>query len=256
MAPRPYLLEEANYRQLLDDRPLVAILPWGATEAHNFHLPHGTDVIEGAEIARGAAAHAHAGGAKVIVLPPVPFGNNEQQLDQVATVSITTATAAALLNDVVRSLKTQGIDRMVILNAHGGNAFEPLVRDLQSRYGFLIVVVNFWQVRPDLVSEIFDDPGDHAGEMETSLMLYLRPKAVVMAQAGKGKRVPFEIEGIDRPGTWTARPWSRSHPDTGAGDPANATAEKGNRYFQMLSDEVGNLLVNLSKARKGDLPYV
>jgi creatinine amidohydrolase/Fe(II)-dependent formamide hydrolase-like protein len=49
------VLLEANYRQLLDRRPNVAVLPWGATEAHNFHLPHGTDVIEATAVAERAA---------------------------------------------------------------------------------------------------------------------------------------------------------------------------------------------------------
>src|SRR6187549_2889827 len=94
--PRPYVLEEANYRQLLDDRPNVAILPWGATEAHNYHMPHGTDTIEASTIAVAAAGIAHAKGARPIVLPPIPFGNNAQQLDQVVTISFSTTTALAI----------------------------------------------------------------------------------------------------------------------------------------------------------------
>ena len=120
-AARPYVLLESSYRQQLDYKPTVAVLPWGATEAHNFHLPHGTDVVESTEVAIRAAAIAHERGAKPIVLPAIPFGNNEQQLDQVATISITTRTAAAILRDVVRSLSRQKIDRLVIVNAHGGN---------------------------------------------------------------------------------------------------------------------------------------
>src|SRR3954454_25250398 len=93
--PRPYVLEEANYRQLLDDRPNVAVLPWGATEAHNYHLPHGTDVIEAESVAHRASEIAYGRGAKPIVLPVIPFGNDGQQLDQVATISISTPTATA-----------------------------------------------------------------------------------------------------------------------------------------------------------------
>ena len=133
MPPRPFMLTEANYRQLLDDRPNVAVLGWGATEAHNYHLPHGTDVIEADAFAEHAAQLAHQRGARPIVLPTIPYGNDEQQLDQVATISITTTTAAAILDDVARSLTRQGIDRLLTVNAHGGNEFKPLVRDIQSR---------------------------------------------------------------------------------------------------------------------------
>ena len=84
--PRSHILYEANYRQLLDDPPNVAVLPWGATEAHNYHLPHGTDVIEATAFAERAADLAVERGGKPIVLPTIPYGNDEQQLDQVATV--------------------------------------------------------------------------------------------------------------------------------------------------------------------------
>src|SRR5580765_5740740 len=112
---RPFILLEANYRQLLDNKPNVAILPWGATEAHNYHLPHGTDVIEAATVAERGAAVAFEAGGKPLVLPAIPFGNNAQQLDQAATIHLSTPTAFAILLDVARSLKTQGIDRLVIL---------------------------------------------------------------------------------------------------------------------------------------------
>src|ERR1035437_3510645 len=88
--PRPYLLMEANLKQLRDHPPKVAILPWGATEAHNFHMPHGTDVIEATACAQQGAALAAAKGAQVVVLPTIPFGNNAQQLDQVATIHFRT----------------------------------------------------------------------------------------------------------------------------------------------------------------------
>ena len=77
--PRGHVLMEANHRQLLDRRPNVAVLPWGATEAHNYHLPHGTDVIEATAIAERAAGLATERGARVVVLPTIPFGNNAQQ---------------------------------------------------------------------------------------------------------------------------------------------------------------------------------
>ena len=134
MPPRPYLLMEANHRQLSESPPVVAVLPWGATEAHNRHLPYGTDVIEATRIAERAGELAYERGARVAVLPTIPFGNDEQQLDQACTISFTTSTAIAVLDDVARSLIRQGIDRLVILNAHGGNQFQPLVRDVQSKY--------------------------------------------------------------------------------------------------------------------------
>jgi creatinine amidohydrolase len=256
MPPRPFLLLEANHRQLTERPPRVAVLPWGATEAHNYHLPYGTDVIEATRIAERGAELAHERDAAVIVLPTIPFGNDEQQLDQVATISFTTATALAILDDVARSLVKQGIDRLVILNAHGGNQFQPLVRDMQARHGLLIVVANFYQMCPDVKNEMFETPGDHADELETSLMLHLCPELVELKNAGPGNRVLFAIPGLSQPGVWTPRPCSKSHPDTGSGDPSKASAEKGQHYFDAVTQALAELLVNLAEAKKGELPYV
>lgn len=254
--PRPYILYEANYRQLLDDRPNVAVLPWGATEAHNYHMPHGTDVIEATAFAERAAELAVERGAKPIVLPTIPYGNDEQQLDQVATVSFTTTTALAILDDVVRSLVKQGIDRIVLVNGHGGNQFKPMVRDMQGRHAAMIVVCNFFEMRRDVFDATFEQPGDHADEMETSLLMHLCPQLLQMDNAGTGPRNPTQVEGLSQPGVWTPRPWSQTHADTGAGDPSKATADKGARYFEAVSAALADVIVGVSKANKGDLPYV
>ena len=253
---RPFVLFEASYRQLLDYKPNVAVLPWGATEAHNYHLPHGTDIIESTEVAIRAAEIAHQRQAKPIVLPAIPFGNNEQQLDQVATISITTRTAAAILRDVVRSLSRQKIDRLVIVNAHGGNELKPLVRDSSAEFKSLIVVVNFWQMRKYTPDPACAFEGDHANEMETSLLLHLRPQWIDLKSAGPGKRVPFAIEALSQSGVWTPRPWSASHPDTGSGDPSHATADKGRAYFEEVSQAVADVLVGVSNATRGQIPYL
>lgn len=256
MPPRPYLLMEANYRQLRDAPPVVAILPWGATEAHNYHLPYGTDVIEATRVAQQAAAIAHERGARVAVLPPIPFGNDEQQLDQACTISFTTPTAIAILDDTARSLKRQGIDRLVIVNGHGGNQFMPLVRDAQARHEMLIVVANFYEMAPEAKREIFENAGDHADELETSLLLHLAPDLVELAQAGSGERKPFALRGLVQPGVWTPRPWSHTHPDTGSGDPSRATAEKGKLYFEAVTAALAEVFVDLANAKKGQSPYV
>ncbi len=256
MGPRAYVLHEANYRQLKDCAPNVAILPWGATEAHNYHLPHGTDVIEATALAESAAKLASAAGARPIVLPTIPFGNNAQQQDQVATIHFSTATAGAVLMDVASSLKRQRIDRIVLLNAHGGNDFKPLIRDAQLATGSLIVLINFWQLCTAEEKQIFDNSGDHAGQLETSFLMHVCPQWVQMEQAGPGPRVPFAIAELNQQGVWTPRPWSKSHPDTGSGNPAGATAEKGARYVEAVARAISQVIVGLSKAKKGDVPYL
>lgn len=252
--PKRYLLEQANYWQLLDYKPNVAILPWGATEAHNYHLPHGTDTIQAGQIAARASEIAVECDAKPIVLPPIPFGNNAQQQDQVVTIHLSTRSALSILADVAASLKRQGIDRLLLLNGHGGNEFKPMVRDVQLETGLLIVVLNFWEADQS-AAVVFDEAGDHANEMETSLLLHLSPEWVALDQAGPGNRVPFQIDALNETGAWTPRPWSHSHPDTGSGDPRAATAEKGQEYFEAVSAAIAKVIVGLSHAKPGDMPY-
>jgi creatinine amidohydrolase len=254
--PRADVLSEANYRQLLAQRPRVAVLPWGATEAHGWHLPHGTDVIEASRIAEHAVELASARGGRPLLLPAIPFGNNAQQQDQVATVHISTTTALAILRDVTRSLIRQGVDKLVLLNGHGGNAFAPLVRDVMLETGATIVVVNFWQLCPQVTTVIFPNPGDHAGDLETSLLLHLASDLVDMDEAGEGRTVPFAIPHLSQPGVWTPRPWSHSHPDTGCGDPRQASAEKGEAFFRAASEAVADMLVAFSEAVAGQTPYL
>ena len=137
---------------------------------------------------------------------------------------------------------------MVILNAHGGNQFQPLVRDLQSELPIFLVVANFFQMAPEVKADAFEVPGDHADEMETSLMLHLFPDLVELEEAGPGERSATVLDRLKQSGVWTPRPWSRCHPDTGSGDPSRATAEKGVVYFEAVAECVAKLLVTLGEA--------
>lgn len=251
---RPWVLHEANYRQLLDDRPSLALLPWGATEAHNYHLPHGTDVVEASEIAIAAAGKAWEAGARPIVLPAIPFGSNAQQQDQAATIHFSTTTASAILQDIAQSLVAQNIRRLILVNGHGGNDFKPLIRDVMGKFDLFVVLVDFFRLVPNEMAEIFQQPGDHAGDLETSLLLQLRPDWVKLDQAGPGETRPFSQPALKQTGVWTPRPWSKIHPDTGCGDPSTATAEKGARYFNAVVDALATLIIQVDKAEDDALP--
>lgn len=255
---RPFVLHEATYRQLLDLKPNVAVLPWGATEAHNFHLPHGTDVIEATSLGEAAVAAANAKGAKCVLLPTVPFGNNNTQLTQVATITMRTATQLAVLRDVAESLIRQDIDRLIILNFHGGNEFKPLIRDVMLDLPIFIVQVHGYGLSPS-TKKLLDDPtGDHADEFETSLLMHLTPQWVApLSEAGDGARTASKLPALSStPGVWAPRDWKATTKDTGIGNPAASTAAKGAKIFQMLVDAMTPVLIELSKAKRGDYPFV
>ncbi|NJM26960.1 MAG: creatininase family protein, partial [Bacteroidia bacterium] len=174
---RPYILAENNWKTIKDASFEVAILPWGACEAHNYHLPYGTDIIEADHVAAESARIAWERGAKVIVLPTIPFGVNTGQADVLLDMNMNPSTQMAILRDVVEVLNRQGIYKLVILNSHGGNDFKTMIRELGLKYPDMFLCSCNWYQALDQ-SKYFENKDDHAGEMETSVILHLAPQLV------------------------------------------------------------------------------
>ena len=252
MSGRPYVAAEAAWGTVRETEYEVAVLPWGATEAHNMHLPYGTDNIESEWFAIEAARIAWEKGARVAVLPCVPFGVNTGQLDIRLCINMNPSTQAAVLSDVVMALEGQGIHKLVILNGHGGNDFRQMIRELQPHTSVFLSTVNWWQVVP--ASDYFAEPGDHGGELETSVMLHLAPSLVrPLSEAGEGGERRPKIAAFREGWAWAQRPWTQVTRDTGIGNPAAATAEKGERYSAAVAGRIAQLLVELAVADTADL---
>ena len=244
---RPYILNEVTWSTVRDARYEVAVLPWGATEAHNYHLPYSTDNVETEKIAALAAGQAWARGARVVVLPVVPFGVNTGPLDIPLCVNMHPSTQALVLHDVATALAGQGIPKLVILNGHGGNDFRQMIRELQPAVSSFLCVVNWYKVLDP--AQFFTDTGDHAGELETSVMLHVAPELVrPLAGAGSGKARRFKIAGLREGWAWAPRQWRQVTDDTGVGNPAAATAEKGRKYVEALTEKLAGFLVDLAGA--------
>ncbi len=247
MPGRPYVLAETNWKSVKDTRYEVAILPWGATEPHNFHLPYGTDVYETRHISERAAEFAWQNGAKVVALPTVPFGVNTGQLDLRLAINMNPSTQFAVLSDVASAISGQGIRKLVILNGHGGNDFKQMIRELQPKFDLFICTINWWTSIK--TAEIFDEPGDHAGEMETSLMMVLEPDLPLpLEEAGPGKGRKFRIPGLRDGWAWAPRQWTKVTDDTGTGNPYAATVEKGEKFVRAVTERIGGFLVDLAAA--------
>jgi creatinine amidohydrolase len=243
--PRPWIIAESTW-QTVDATPYeVAVLPWGATEPHNFHLPYATDTIQCDHVAAEAARQAWAQGARVAVLPTVPFGVQTTQLDLKFALNVMPSTQLALLGDLVAALEGQGVRKLVVLNGHGGNDFRQIVRELVPRTRMLLCTVNWWQVVDG--RGYFDDLGDHAGELETSVMLHVAPALVrPLAEAGPGRARQPSVAALRERWAWTPRPWSTVTADTGIGDPKAATAEKGARFLDATVAQLARFLVELA----------
>ena len=250
---RPYILAETNWKNIQKTTFDLAILPWGATEAHNYHLPYGTDVIEADRIAAAAAEIAWNKGAKIIVLPTIPFGVNTGQADIKLDVNIYPSTQMAILSDIIEMLNRQNIKKLLILNSHGGNDFKTLIRELGLKYPQMFLATCNWYQALNK-KDFFDEMGDHADEMETSLMLYLAPELVLpLTEAGTGKEKKHKIKEFNEGWAWSERKWSQITADTGVGNPKLASAAKGEKYFIAVTEKVARLFVEIAGCDINDL---
>ena len=247
MPVRPYVLAEINWKSVKDTDYEVAILPWGATEPHNFHLPYATDNAATEAIAERAAEIAWKQGARVVVLPTVPFGVNTGQLDLKLALNMNPSTQLALLTDIASAISSQGVGKLLILNGHGGNDFRQMIRELQPRVNLFICTINWWTCVSG--KDYFDEPGDHAGEMETSVMMALEPELLLpLSEAGTGKARRFRVAGLREGWAWAPRQWSKVTSDTGTGNPSASTPAKGEKFLKAVTERIAGFLVDLARA--------
>lgn len=250
---RNFILSECTWKQIKDRQIELAILPWGATEAHNYHLPYSSDVIESEQITFAAAEKAFNKGAKIIVLPSIAYGVNTGQSDIKLDMNINPSTQYAILNDLIEVLNRQEIFKFLIVNGHGGNDFKPLLRELGLKYPrMFLIYCNWFDSVPK--KKYFEYKGDHADEMETSLLLHLAPDLVLpLSEAGSGSAKSIKMDGLKEGWTWTERKWSSVTSDTGVGYPGQASREKGEKYFNAVVEKVSKLIYDISKADLNDL---
>lgn len=245
---RPFILAETTWKSIKDRKIDLAVLPWGATEAHNLHLPFATDNIMVDMIAAEAAQIAWDNGSRVIVLPAIPFGVNTGQLDIRLNINLNPSTQFAILNDVIEVLNRHNIFKFLILNGHGGNDFKQMIRELGAKFPRMFICgCNWYQSFNG--SDFFENGGGHADEMETSVMQFVAPGMILpLTEAGEGIGKKFKIKALNEKWAWAERKWSEVTTDTGIGNPYKASPEKGERCLKEVISKVSNLMKELSDA--------
>jgi creatinine amidohydrolase len=255
---RDWNLAEQNHAFVRSQKWQVAVLPFGATEPHNLHMPYGTDNLEVEAIGQRACERAYQAGAKVLLLPTIPFGvnTNHLRIPGALACSVTPTTLLHLLTDLVDSLERQGLYKLVLLNGHGGNELKPLTRQLHHRTRVFLGVCDWFRMATDVYPDIFREPGEHADEVETSLGLAYFPDLVKPELADDGAARPSRFEAINRGWVSITRPWHLVSANTGLGDPSAATAEKGERLMEVVVDRLARFLVELAAAPMDEtFPY-
>ncbi|QDU31496.1 Creatinine amidohydrolase [Anatilimnocola aggregata] len=254
---RPYILAEANYAYTKANPYDVAVLPLGATEPHNLHLPYGTDLFEGTIVGEHICAAAHAKGAKVVLLPTIPFGTETNMHALPLAINVNPSTLFQFVTDVVHSCIRSGVRKIVLLNSHGGNEMKPLLRELCDKVDGHVFLCNWYHALGEDYNRLFEHREDHAGEMETSFGLAYFPTLVaknadgtLAADDGKIQRSRFDA--INKGWVSITRPWHLLTSNTGSGFPHAATAEKGQQMMRLLEERLGTFLAELAAAKLDD----
>ncbi len=254
---KPWLLEEAALTDAREMRWNVAVLPMGATEPHNLHLPYGTDSIEAWHLADRCCCKATELGGRVVQLPVIPYGTETNLREFPLAINLQPSTLFLVLRDIVQSLEQSGIDRLLILNSHGGNEFKPFLREIYGQTKVHIFLCNWYQMIRDMAAEICTYQDDHAGEMETSLVMSFRPELVRRNEAGElaadaGDRRPLRFQALREGWVGLSRPWHLLTTNSGSGNPHQASASKGELLATAVVDRIGPFLAELSKSEVDD----
>src|SRR5262249_41444933 len=119
-----------------------------------------------------------------------------------------------------------------------------------------LCVCDWFRMAADIYPELFEQPGEHADEVETSLGLAFFPHLMRMEQASDGAARPSRFEAINRGWVSLTRPWHLVSQDTGLGNPFAATAEKGHQLMEVVVERLSRFLIELAAARMDEtFPY-
>jgi creatinine amidohydrolase/Fe(II)-dependent formamide hydrolase-like protein len=235
----PYLWGELNWpdaQALFETVDIVALLPVGAVEQHGPHLPLDTDAFDADYLARRVAETCSD--PRPLVLPLVPYGVSYHHDDFKGTISIRNETLSQLIYDIGMAAARNGIRKLVIINGHGGN--DPALNfaaQMINRDARIFVCVDTGETSDVDIAAIVRTANDvHAGEIETSTALAVRPELVQMERAFSA--VPrFSSDYLDfsskRGINWYAH--TRHISTTGVmGDPSKASSEKGEQIWMAM----------------------
>jgi len=229
----------------------VALIPVGATEQHGPQLPLGTDSFTAQALAESGANKTNA-----ICTPVIPIGVSAHHRHFWGTLWVSPEAFRHYMYEIARNLSYHGVRRVIFVNGHGGNfpALQEISRTL--RLERIHAVVFQWWTSPSsiaLQSKLFQHKGTHAGGMETSIVLAIRPELVdkdSYDEAAKGAPATF---GIVKHGSQLPLDTIDFSPSGATLDPREATAEKGKQLFAESEENLVNLIRWLETASDDEL---
>ncbi|MBI4429863.1 MAG: creatininase family protein [Ignavibacteriales bacterium] len=242
-------LQELTLDEVTKQKYEVAILPIGSTEAHGPHVPYGSDAFHSTAIAERVCQRAWARKSRPILLPTIPYGVQGNTMGFPLAMNVSQHLLDSIVIDITASLEHYRILKLVLINGHGGNDFKPLLRSLYGRTKVFVSLVDWWKVGQDKVKEIFENSGEHADELETSVGLALFGDLIHLERTKDGATRKSRFEAINRGWVSITRPWHLVTKDSTYGDPRKASKEKGEAYLRIVVDRISDYLVELAKSR-------
>ena len=247
--------------QGLDPEKTIAVMPVSAVEQHGPHLPLCTDavIIEGIV---DRLLQAVPNNLLVLVLPALTIGHSLEHRDYPGTLTASAETLLALWIDIGRCAARSGLRKLIILNSHGGQSqlVDIAALRLRAELGMLTARADYFRLgAPD---GLFDSKelafGIHGGEVETSLMLHLRPDLVQLEALNNFEGLPARLAdenavlGVEQPVGigWMSQDLS---PEGVVGNAAGADAARGSRLLSHLAERLVMLLRETAETPLGML---
>lgn len=257
-------MSEVEWRRLRADQlrecarhDAVVIVPLGALEQHGPHLPVEVDATLGEQVALRTARKMDAAGTPTLVLPMLWVGVSEHHMSFGGTVTLDFATYAAVVEGIVRSLARHGFRRIALLNAHGGNenALRVIADDLTPKLGLPIVQFTYWFAAAKPIAAILETQSGlwHACEAETSMLMAIHPELVATDRMALAKAdLSSDVSDLVGEGVYRWRTLGSRAASGVIGNPEAATAQKGERLFDAISDTLAEKIGNRAL---WDLPF-
>lgn len=238
-----YLLESITmheFKKHLRETKTI-VFPFGTIEEHGTHLPLNTDSFIIQEALKSAAQKK-----KFFLAPIIPYGVCTTTKDHLGTISITPATLRRFSHDLVTEAYKKGLRNFLLVSGHGGSLHMSALKEtaellIEELSKVRIAVFSPYDLLWRELSGITETPNDsHAGELETSMMLFLARNLVKGRSPEEYPHIPKPFVVRNKVRYWTGGVW---------GNPGKASAKKGKKAMKMITDKIVEVLDMMEKMK-------